>query len=112
MHSANRKPFQPPAKKPPCAVKLAKPIGSPPLPKPKKITPSPTRIITMMVVTLIMANQNSSSPYRRTAARLASATIATAISAGTHCGISGNQNCTYTPMAVISEMPTAIHINQ
>ncbi|SAQ48369.1 Uncharacterised protein [Klebsiella oxytoca] len=94
MHSAVRKPFQPPAKKPPCSVRLLKPMECPPLPKPKKMTPSPTTIMTIMVVTLIMANQNSISPYRRTAARFASATSPTAISAGIHCAISGNQNWT------------------
>ena len=34
------------------------------------------------------------SPYSRTAARFASATSPTAINAGIHCAISGNQNCT------------------
>ncbi len=73
--------------------------------------PSPTRIITMMVVT-DHGEPELQFPIQAHRRQLASATIATAISAGTHCGISGNQNCTYTPMAVISEMPTAIHINQ
>ncbi|CNZ56445.1 Uncharacterised protein [Mycobacterium tuberculosis] len=51
-------------------------------------------IITIIVVTLIIANQNSISPYNRTAARFANATSATAINAGIHCAISGNQNWT------------------
>ncbi len=46
-----------------------------------------------MATILIRANQNSISPNSFTVTRFSDSSTATQVSAGIHCGRSGNQNC-------------------
>ena len=56
------KPVHPPVKKPPWLHKLEIPTGCQWFPNPSTITINPKMIMTMIVTTLIMANQNSRRP--------------------------------------------------
>jgi len=82
--SASSVPVSPCGNQPPCVHRLAKPIGRPPLPQPNRIMPSPPRIISTTVSTLISANQNSSSPYTFTAIRLSAPISSTLANAHVH----------------------------
>src|SRR6185437_764411 len=102
----------PNGRKPPWDQRLVKLACEPKSPTWKRITPSPATMSARMVTILMSANQNSSSPNTRTARRLAPYSTMSAASGGTHCGIQGSQKRTYTPMAVISAITVAIHMNQ
>ncbi len=67
--------MNPPVKNPPCDHKLEIPTGCQLLPNPRTITNNPRMIITIIVTTLIIANQNSNRPYALADARFASVKI-------------------------------------
>src|ERR1700761_9246674 len=108
----NRTPRIPKGMKPWCDQRLEKLAVWPRAPTLKKITARPATINTTMVRTLSRANQNSSSPYTLTASVLVPYRMANATSPGNHCGTSGNQKCTYTPIAVSSAIAVTTHMNQ
>ncbi|MNE79714.1 hypothetical protein D3C80_1762280 [compost metagenome] len=70
-----------------CAVR---PLGDS---KPLMTMYRPVATRPRMATILIRANQNSSSPNIFTVTRFNDSSTATQVSAGIHCGSSGNQNC-------------------
>ena len=61
---------------------------------PNRMIAKPSRIMPMIVTTLMIANQNSNSPNTPTAIKLTPKSTTNATSAGTHCGSPGTQYCT------------------
>ncbi len=78
-------------KKPSCDQRLETVAVSPASEKPRVSTPRPMTIMPMMAVTLIIENQNSTSPKILTEIRLTPKSTTRNTRALTHCGISGNQ---------------------
>ena len=66
----------------------------------------------MIAMTLMSANQNSSSPNALTLGRLSRNSSATRPTAGIHDGVSGHQYWMYLAMAVVSAIAVAIQQNQ
>ena len=65
-----------------------------------------------MVTTLIIANQNSSSPNNLALNKFNVTSIKIVKAAVIQFGICGYQNCTYFATAVTSAIPEMIHVNQ
>ncbi|MNT39962.1 hypothetical protein D3C72_1762500 [compost metagenome] len=84
-------PFQPVARKPPCFHRLSMFARSPPCPEKSSHRPKP--IMPIIASTLISANQNSVSPYRRTFTRFTALIIMKKAAAQIHVGTSGSQYC-------------------
>ena len=59
-----------------------------------------------------IAAQNSNSPKARADSRLITSTTARAMSTVAQVGMSGNQNCTYSPTAESSAMPVSAQFSQ
>ncbi len=85
------RPSAPFAKKPPWAQRFDTPTWPSPLPRPKAITRTPTRIMATMATIFTRESQNSSSPKSRTLTRLSAPTSRTAASTQIQRGTSGNQ---------------------
>lgn len=95
---------RPCGKKPPLSVIVENPGTFPSTGVPVTRNATASTMKATMVPTLTSANQNSSSPNRRTDTTLSPTTTASAISARTHCGIGTNsdQKCAYSATAVMS----------
>ena len=89
--SDSTSPFQPVARKPPCCHRLSRLARSPPWPEKSSHRPKP--IMPMIASTLIKANQNSVSPYRRTFTRLTALMMMKNTAAQIQVGTSGSQYC-------------------
>src|ERR1700754_1041244 len=74
--------------------------------------PKPVTINAQIAMILISANQNSSSPKRRTVVRFSASRRHTQRTAGTHGASPGNQNCAYEAMAITSAIAVMIQQNQ
>src|SRR3954447_6004100 len=100
-------------RKPPCAVRLLKPVAA--LSEPgstPKIARPPRTMNAVMATTLMPANQNSNSPNEETEARLVAVSTTITISAQAHCGTAGTQLVRMAAPAVASTASTTTQKNQ
>ena len=82
-------PSKPLGKNPPSLTRLAGPVAA--SESPKVSTAAPATIMAMTAPTLMMVNQNSSSPNAFALARLAAPTMSSAVTIHTQRETSGNQ---------------------
>ena len=84
-------PPDPLGKKPPSAVRFARPVGVAGSPSPKARIAAPPTIIATTAPTFTIVKANSSSPNQRTLARFAAPTISSVRATQIHWAVSGNQ---------------------
>ena len=77
-----------------------------------KIANRPTTMNAMMAITLMLANQNSDSPYKRTERILSRNTTTMNTADHIHAGESGNHRCMSRPAAVNSEASATAQFSQ